>query len=134
LLREKIVAAASARMLVIGDNSKVVETLGAFALPIEVVPFGLETTRLAILANVQTLALSCTLALRQEADGTPYLTDGGHFIFDASFGRIPDPQALSLVLNQIPGVVENGLFIGLASQAIVAGPKGVEVLERAKPA
>lgn len=128
LLREKIVAAASARMLVIADSSKVVPVLGAFPLPIEVVPFGLAATRLAIAGRASGLGLEGPIDLRRATDGSIYLTDGGHYILDASFRRIPDPEALARRLSEIPGVVAHGLFIGLATAAIVAAPGGVETL------
>lgn len=128
LLREKIVAAASARMLVIADQSKVVDALGTFPLPIEVVPFGLEATRRAVVKAATGLGLDGPVALRRTASGEPLVTDGGHFILDASFRRISDPEALSAALGRIPGVVEHGLFIGLASLALVAGDGGVETL------
>jgi ribose 5-phosphate isomerase A len=118
LLREKIVAAASDRMLVVVDRTKVVDTLGTFPLPIEVVPFGMAATRAAIVKAAGALGLSGELRLRRTAD-TAYLTDGGHYILDASFGRIPDPDALARALDVIPGVVEHGLFIGLATSVIV---------------
>lgn len=128
LLREKIVAAASGRMIVIADESKVVETLGAFALPIEVNPFGLAATRIAIEKLAQKLGLSGELRVRG-ADEEAFTTDGGHYIIDASFGRIPDAEALATALNSIPGVVEHGLFINLATLAIIAGPAGARVIE-----
>lgn len=127
LLREKIVAGASARMIVIADESKVVETLGAFKLPIEVNPFGLVATRIAIEKTAARLGLSGPIALRISGDG-PFTTDGGHYILDASFGRIPDADALASGLNDIPGVVEHGLFINMASLAIIAGPDGARTL------
>lgn len=127
LLREKIVAAASARMIVIADETKVVETLGAFKLPIEVNPFGLVSTRIAIEKAAARLGLSGPLTLRASGDGT-FTTDGGHYILDASFGRIPDADALASSLNDIPGVVEHGLFINMASLAIIAGPAGARTL------
>jgi ribose 5-phosphate isomerase A len=128
LLREKIVAAASARVIVIADESKLVETLGAFALPIEVNPFGQASTRMAIERLASRLGLTGDLDLRLSGDGV-FMTDGGHHIFDASFGRIPDAEALSTGLNSIPGVVEHGLFINMASLAIIAGPAGARTLE-----
>lgn len=127
LLREKIVAFASARMIVIADKSKVVKHLGAFALPIEVNRFGLKATMEAIRREFESLGLSGPLALRMK-DGHPFVTDGGHLIVDASFGRIQDTRALSRALNDVPGVVEHGLFIGLADLAIVAGSSGIETL------
>jgi ribose 5-phosphate isomerase A len=127
LLREKIVAAASKRMIVIADESKVVETLGMYPLPIEVNPFGLAATRIAIERVGAELGLSGDIVQRAQ-NGNPFRTDGGHFILDASFGRIPDAEALANALNTIPGVVEHGLFINLASLAIIAGPAGVRIL------
>ncbi len=128
LLREKIVAAASDRMIVIADESKLVDTLGNFPLPIEVNRFGLKATELAIAAAARRLGLEGPLVLR--LDGSePFVTDGGHLIIDASFGRIPDPEALSSALHAIPGVVEHGLFLGLARLAIIARSGGVEALE-----
>ncbi len=129
LLREKIVAAASARMLVIADGSKWVGELGSFPLPIEVVPFGLEATRRAIERAAAGLGMPVVPELRTR-DGHAFVTDGGHFILDAAFGRIPDPAALAGGLAAIPGVVEHGLFIGLARTAIVADAGGVHVIER----
>ena len=127
LLREKIVAAASTRMIVIADRSKLVETLGRFPLPVEVNRFGLRATELAIKAAAAKLGLSGPLTLRM-TDGRPFVTDNGHFILDASFGRIPDTRALSNALYAIPGVVEHGLFIGMASAAVIAGDGGAEIL------
>lgn len=131
LLREKIVASASQRMIVIADESKVVETLGAFKLPIEVNPFGLAATRIAIEKTASRLGLSGAIALRA-AGGDTFMTDGGHYILDASFGRIPDADALASALNDIPGVVEHGLFINMASLAIIAGPAGARTLTAQK--
>ncbi|MGB7286599.1 MAG: ribose-5-phosphate isomerase RpiA [Salaquimonas sp.] len=126
LLREKIVAAASNKMVVIADDSKLVETLGAFPLPIEVNPFGLGATQIAIERLAGKLGL--TGPIKQRANGdAPYVTDGGHFILDASFGRIPDAESLSTGLLEIPGVVQHGLFIGLASVAVIAGVNGINV-------
>lgn len=118
LLREKIVAAASDRMVAVVDETKVVKTLGAFPLPIEVVPFGLAATRAAIVKAAAALGLTGELTLRRSGDAT-YATDGGHYILDAAFRRIPDPDALAATLDSIPGVVEHGLFIGLAKSVIV---------------
>ena len=123
LLREKIVAAASVRMIVIADESKLVEKLGAFPLPVEVNEFGLRATRIAIENAAARLGLNCDLALRMTGP-KPFVSDGGHLIVDASFGLIQDAEALSLALHAIPGVVEHGLFIKLASLAIVSGPTG----------
>ena len=131
LLREKIVAAASRQMIVIADQSKMVETLGRFPLPIEVNRFGLKATGLAIAAVARELDLSGPLTLRMTNDA-PFVTDGGHFILDASFGRIPDPRALSNGLFAVPGVVEHGLFLGLAQAAIIASADGVRTVHAAR--
>lgn len=131
LLREKIVAAASARMIVIADRSKLVDTLGKFPLPIEVNRFGLRATNIAIRAAAAKLGLAGPVSLRM-TDGQPFVTDNGHFILDASFGRIPDTRALSNALHAIPGVVEHGLFIGLASAAVIASDGGAEILHAAR--
>jgi ribose 5-phosphate isomerase A len=127
LLREKIVAAASKRMIVIADESKLVETLGQFPLPIEIAPFGMTATRLAVERLAASLGLTGEIVQRPERDG-PYLTDGGHFILDASFGRIPDAEALAKGLVAIPGVVEHGLFLNMASAVIIASQSGARTL------
>jgi ribose 5-phosphate isomerase A len=131
LLREKIVAAASARMIVIADRSKWVPALGRFPLPIEVVPFGLGATLRAIEKAIAAVHLAGPLTLRKGKDGHSFVTDGGHWIVDAALGRIDDPAALAHALSGIPGVMEHGLFIGLAQTAILAGPDGITVVERA---
>src|SRR3954454_11813557 len=130
LLREKIVASASARMVVIADESKWVAMLGQFALPIEVVPFGLAATKRAV--EAATVAAGCPgpISLRKDKAGHAFVTDGGHFILDAALQRIADPRALGERLAAIPGVVEHGLFIGLAHAAVIAGPEGRRVVER----
>ena len=130
LLREKIVAAASTRMVVIADESKWVKTLGRFPLPVEVMPFGLAATRRAVEAAAAAAGCPGRTALRQGKDGHAFVTDGGHWILDASLDRIPDPRFLADRLSSIPGVVEHGLFIGLAQAVILAGPAGARVIER----
>jgi ribose 5-phosphate isomerase A len=130
LLREKIVASASARMVVIADESKCVPLLGRFPLPIEVVPFGLKATRCAVEQAANTVGAAGPVRLRRDRDGHAFVTDGGHWILDASLGRIVDPRALGDGLAAIAGVVEHGLFVGLAQTAVIAGPSGVRVLER----
>ncbi|RYE46199.1 MAG: ribose-5-phosphate isomerase RpiA [Hyphomicrobiales bacterium] len=129
LLREKIVAAASKRMIVIADQSKRVEMLGRYPLPIEVNHFGLGATTACIGAVMADFNAEGELRRRLRPDGTPFVTDGGHAILDAFFGRIPQPEALAKALVDIPGVVEHGLFIGLCKRAYVAGPAGVDVLD-----
>lgn len=130
LLREKIVAAASDRMIVIADESKWVPALGRFPLPIEVIPFGLGATRRAIEAVFAENGVSGQMDVRKAKDGHAFVTDGGHWIIDAHLGRIPDSPRLAAALNSIPGVVEHGLFIGLARTAVLAGPQGIRVVER----
>jgi ribose 5-phosphate isomerase A len=130
LLREKIVACASARMIVIADQSKWVPTLGRFPLPIEVVPFGLAATLRNIEAGAAAVGCAGNMRLRRRADGHAFVTDGGHWIVDAAFERIPDPKSLANRLDATTGVVEHGLFIELAHTAVVAGPNGVRVVER----
>lgn len=129
LLREKIVAFASKRMIVIADDSKLVETLGRFPLPIEVVPFGKETTRRAVERVARDLGLSGEIDMRRAEDACPIVTDGGHYIVDGKFGRIDRPEELAAALAAIPGVVEHGLFIGLADLALVASANGVVTIE-----
>lgn len=129
LLREKIVAAASKRMIVIADASKRVDMLGRFPLPLEVNHFGLGATTAAIAAVMADFNAEGELRRRLKPDGTAYVTDGGHAILDAFFGRIPQPEALAKALVDIPGVVEHGLFIGLCKRAYVAGAAGVDVLD-----
>jgi ribose 5-phosphate isomerase A len=130
LLREKIVATASERMVVIADHSKRVAVLGAFPLPVEVVRFGVAATRNMI--EILSSDAGCTgeIAMRLDAQGQPFVTDGGNLILDCAFGRIEEPEALDEALKLVPGVVESGLFLGIADAAIVAGPDGVVVLER----
>jgi ribose 5-phosphate isomerase A len=128
LLREKIVAAASRRMIVIADGSKRVERLGRFPLPVEVVSFGLGSTRRAVEAAFARSGCPGDTRLRTAKDGKPFLTDGGHFILDAPLGAIPDPEALASALAAIPGVVEHGLFLGLATGAILATEAGIHEL------
>nr|WP_321525886.1 ribose-5-phosphate isomerase RpiA [uncultured Cohaesibacter sp.] len=131
LLREKIVASASANMIVIADKSKIVDTLGAFPLPIEVMPFGLGSTMIAVQKVCDHYGMQGALSLRKAADGSNFVTDGKHYIIDATFGRISDVEGLDAALRAIPGVVETGLFIGIASKAVVAGADGVSIIEPA---
>jgi ribose 5-phosphate isomerase A len=130
LLREKIVASASERMVVIADNTKRVATLGAFPLPVEVERFGVAATRNMMEILAADAGCVGEIKLRLRADGQPFVTDGGNFLLDCVFGHIEDPEALDEALKLIPGVVENGLFLGIADAAIIAGPDGVVVLAR----
>jgi ribose 5-phosphate isomerase A len=120
LLREKVVAAASKKMVVITDSAKVVPVLGKFPLPVEVIAFAR-----AVVERKMT-SLGGSPRLRTKPDGSPYITDNGNQILDCSFGKITDPPALALTLSQTPGIVEHGLFIGLASVALVGRGDRVE--------
>ncbi len=128
-LREKIVARASSSMLVIADDSKVVETLGAFPIPLEVVPFGLQATKDGLEAAFKAEGLSGELILR-ERDGGRAVTDSGNFIFDAKMGLIKNPASLVARLTNVPGLVEHGFFLNIAQAAVVSSPDGVKVLRR----
>jgi ribose 5-phosphate isomerase A len=130
LLREKIVASASARMIVVADESKWVPVLGRFPLPVEVEPFGLESTRRAVEAAFAENGSPAKAVLRRTNEGHAFVTDGGHWILDGVLQQIGDPRALATRLAAIPGVIEHGLFIGLATAAILAGNAGVRVVER----
>ena len=129
-MREKIVASASAKMIVIADESKWVDVLGRFPLPVEIVPFGATVTRRAVEAAAAEAGCPGPAPLRKTQDGHAFVTDGGHWLIDAQLQRIADPQALAARLSAIPGVMEHGLFIGLARTAIIAGPAGVRIVER----
>jgi ribose 5-phosphate isomerase A len=130
LLHEKIVAAASGRMVVIADESKWVAALGRYPLPVEVVPFGLTATRRAIESAASAAGCPGQAQLRRDKSGHAFVTDSGHWILDAMLGRIADARLLADRLSPIPGVVEHGLFIGMAQAAILAGSAGVRVVER----
>ena len=125
LLREKIVASSSARLVIVVDETKMVDRLGRrFAVPVEIEPWGWQSTRerLQRLRGVPTLRLA--------PDGSTFVTDGGHYILDMAFGPIEAPAELDAKLNGVVGVIEHGLFIGMASQVIVGGAKGVRMLFR----
>ncbi|MGA9435106.1 MAG: ribose-5-phosphate isomerase RpiA [Roseobacter sp.] len=128
LLQEKIVATASDRMVVIADVGKEVETLGAFPLPVEVIPFGWQTTQALVeetLVSMDVLGRESTLRMNGEV---PYVTDEGNHIIDLHLKRIGNARQLALVLNQMPGVVENGLFIDICDTVVLGfGDGKVEV-------
>jgi ribose 5-phosphate isomerase A len=121
LLREKIVASASKQLVIIVDETKQVPVLGKFPLPVEVIKFAQAVIKKRI------EALGAKVSMRQTADGKPYLTDENNYILDCRFGQIQDPDKLARQLSDMPGVVEHGLFIGLASVVLVAG--GREIVE-----
>ncbi len=131
LLREKMVAASSARMVVISDSSKRVKTLGAFPLPVEVVAFGVRATGIKVENGAKWAGCSGSIALRMR-DGKPFVTDNGNLILDCAFKIIPDAQKLASALSLIPGVVEHGLFIRMASAAIIGTEMGIQILEAGK--
>lgn len=126
-LREKIVAAASNRMVVIADPGKVVEQLGAFPLPVEVLAFGFETTRVLIRRALEALELGDCDVLQRLRGSEPWITDEGNLILDLHLGCIPDPVLLARALTAIPGVVEHGLFLGMCSLAIIGREDGTVV-------
>jgi ribose 5-phosphate isomerase A len=129
LLHEKIVATASDQMVVIADRSKQVDRLGAYPLPVEVIPFGLQTTQALVeemLTNVEVMGRSVNLRMEQDE---PFRSDEGNLILDLQLRRISNPAQLSLVLNQIPGVVENGLFLDICDVAIIGNSDGTVELQ-----
>ena len=121
LLREKIIASATRFFVVIADSAKQVPTLGKFPLPVEIVPFAEP------LLKEKIAALGANVKLRTYAYGNPYKTDEGHHIFDCDFREIPDPPSLARTLSNMPGVVEHGLFIGMAKLVLLG--KGSNVIE-----
>jgi ribose 5-phosphate isomerase A len=130
-LREKIVELAAKRFVVIADETKEVAVLGKFPLPLEVVPFGLAATRQRLTRVIEKAGCAGELRLRMKAEGTPVKTDGGNLILDAHLGTIADPARLADALDHVTGLVEHGLFIGMAERAILATRQGVRVITRA---
>jgi len=124
LLREKITASASKQVVIIGDSGKKVPMLGKFPLPVEIIPFAEP-----LLAKRIT-ALGAAVKLRRDASGKPFVTDEGHHILDCHFGQIPDPPSLACQLEDMPGVVEHGLFIAMASVVLIATGSEVEEFHR----
>ncbi len=124
LTREKIIAFHSKKVIIIVDDSKVVKSLGIdFPLPVEVVKYEWEATKKVL------EKFDCEVTFRTIMDD-PYITDNGNYILDCEFDRIQDPEQMEIDINMIPGVVENGLFIGLAHQVIVGGKQGIMTLEK----
>ncbi len=132
LLREKIIANASDLMVVIADESKIVSTLGAFALPVEIDPFGFSITARKVfdVFGITGSARPAVSLREDKRSGKPFITDGGHYILDCACGVIADPAKTAAQLCAVPGVVEHGLFIDLARVAIIGGEHGAEILER----
>ncbi|MEM6385287.1 MAG: ribose-5-phosphate isomerase RpiA [Pseudomonadota bacterium] len=124
LLQEKIVATASDQMLVIVDETKFVDTLGAFPLPVEVIGFGMSTTQMLLEEMLEGLDVTGTKVVPREHDGALFVTDEGNHILDLHLGRIGNARQLSLVLNQVPGVVENGLFVDICDVCITGYADG----------
>ncbi len=118
LLQEKMVAAASAKLVIIADSSKYVQQLGAFALPVEIIPYGWKQVQQQLQNRYGIVS-----ALRMK-NGQAFITDHGHFILDLAAGAIADPAAFTCMLNCIPGVVENGLFVKMAAEVMLAYPDG----------
>jgi len=132
LLKEKIVAASSRQMIVIGDGSKLVERLGAFLLPIEIIPFGHRSTASRVRNVLTALGYRDAVPKLRVRDGKPFETDCGNLIYDCALGAITDATMLAVALGSVPGVVEHGLFIGLASLLVIARADGIELIERPK--
>jgi ribose 5-phosphate isomerase A len=133
LLREKIVAMASDRMIVIADASKRVAQLGAFPLPVEIVQFGATATLRLIEVAAGDVGCHGKIALRKTTAGENFVSDGGNFIVDCAFGSIVEPESLGDVLEMIPGVIEHGLFIDIADTAILASADGIEIIDAGAP-
>jgi ribose 5-phosphate isomerase A len=132
LLREKIVAASSARMIVIADKTKLVPRLGRFPLPIEVLEFGQKTTAQRITETLAGLGYGRVPVTLRSREGLTFMSDSGNLIYDCELRSISSPPKLAAALSGIPGVVEHGLFIGLATALIIATPRKVQVIEKAK--
>ena len=139
LTREKIIAFNSKKVIIVIDDSKIVKALGIdFALPVEVIKFGWKATKKALEqfgwqpARQTAAEVGCTVELRKIMEDDPFITDNGNYILDCEFHRIDHPVELEIAINNVPGVVENGLFIDLASEVIVGGKQGIMTLDKAK--
>ena len=132
LLREKIVAASSRKMLVIADESKLVPRLGKFPLPVEIVEFGHKSTAARLQTAFTGLGYGAVAMVLRRKDGTVFKTDSGNVIYDCAFGQIANAAKLAAAIRAVPGVVEHGLFVGIATTMLIAGPGEVEVIEKAK--
>jgi ribose 5-phosphate isomerase A len=128
LLREKIVASCSKRMAVVADETKIVNRLGSLvSVPVETVPFAWEATQRKL------QVLGADSSLRLNPDGKPYVTDGGHYIINCAFGPMEHPKEVADQLDHVVGVVEHGLFLGFATEALLAGRDGLKTLKKAAP-
>jgi len=130
LLREKIVATASRSMVVITDDSKHVDVLGKFPLPIEVIPFGEASTVIAITQAANDLGMNGCVELRKRDEDTPFITDSGNHIYDCHFNELKTPKKLAIALNAIAGVVEHGLFIDIADVILIGDDDGAHAVKR----
>jgi ribose 5-phosphate isomerase A len=131
LLREKIVASASRRMVVIADENKLVPRLGKFPLPVEVVEFGHKSTAARLAAALSAAGYASAPMTLRRRDGGIFKTDGGNVIYDVAFGMIPNAPKLAAAISAVPGVVEHGLFIGIVTTLLIAGPGEIEEIHRA---
>ena len=131
LLREKIVAAASKKMIVIADETKLVPRLGKYPLPIEVIEFGHKVTARHLSETFAALGYAAVPMTVRQKDGAPFKTDSGNLIYDCAFGAIQNAPKLAAAISAVPGMVEHGLFIGIATTLLIAGPGEIEVIERA---
>jgi ribose 5-phosphate isomerase A len=130
LLREKIVAAASRRMIVIADESKMVPRLGKFPLPVEVVEFGHKSTAMRLTASLAAAGYAKVPMSLRRRDGAVFKTDSGNVIYDVAFGTIQNAPRLAAAISAVTGVVEHGLFVGIATTLLIAGPGEIEVVTR----
>ena len=129
LLREKIIAFNSDELLIIADESKLVDKLGDFKLPIEVSPYEHEVTSLRIINKLNKIGYEGTIDLRKD-DKNIFITDGGNYIYDLSVGLISDPNIIEQTLNLIPGVFENGLFIDLTKKVVIGRQEGTRIISK----
>jgi ribose 5-phosphate isomerase A len=130
LLREKIVAASSKKMIVIADETKLVPRLGKFPVPVEVIEFGHKATCARLAQTLAGLGYKDTPVRLREKDGAPFKTDSSNLIYDCALGAIQNAPKLATALLAVPGVVDHGLFIGIATTLLIAGPGDVEVIEK----
>ena len=129
LLREKIVAYNSSQLIIIADKSKIVEELGDFKLPVEVSSYEHEATSYRILDNLSNIGYEGSIVLRKK-DNQVFITDGGNYIYDLSIGYISEPYLIEQLLNSIPGVFENGLFINLTNKVIIGDEESTEIITK----
>ena len=129
LLREKIIAFSSNELLIIADESKLVDKLGDFKLPVEVSPYEHDVTSLRIMDKLNKIGYKGSISLRKDNQNI-FITDGGNYIYDLSIGLISEPNIVENILNLIPGVFENGLFINLTKKVIIGNKEGVRIITK----